>query len=98
MPPFSELVGQLLGPLGLTLFLLIIVWYGGRAAYTFFKGLWDEHLRVDHERYDTLVSANERLDEYRESNDKNFKIVERQVELNEKLLAALTKEGRNEAG
>lgn len=85
MPPFD----QLLGPLGLTVGLLLLVWYAGRAVYTWVKELWAEHLRVDHERADALVKANARTDDLRASNDANVKVMERAVAQNEKLLAAV---------
>lgn len=93
MPP----VDSLLGPLGLTVAAVGVATYLGRAAYQFFHGLWKEHLRVDTERDAALVAANNRVDAMRQSNDANVKVMERAVEQNERLVAAVLAAGRREA-
>lgn len=80
---------QLLGPLGLTVALIAAVVYIGRAITKWVMDLWREHLRVDHERADALVKANDRVDSLRASNDGNMRIIERAVTQNERLVAAL---------
>lgn len=84
---------QLLGPLGLTVGLILAVVYIGHRVATFVLELWREHLRVDHERQAALVKANDRADALRVSNDGNMRIIERAVTQNERLVAALARRG-----
>ena len=79
----------LLGPLGLTAALLAAVAYAGREVTRYVRAIWTEHVRVDRERSDALIRANDRVDALRESNDANVKVMDRAVAQNERLLAAI---------
>lgn len=89
-----ELVGLVVGPFGAVILATIGLTYITRAAYKWVMDLWKEHLRVDHERAAALVKANDRVDALRISNDANLRIIERAVSQNERLVAAVIRQGK----